>query len=99
MNPLHDHIQAITRRHFFASTGFGLGGAAFPTHVKLKLPPGKSVDTLILNGAECEPYLTTDHRVMLEQTSTAPPTYRVGLLFSFKGVKRVEVSEERLRPT
>jgi len=45
----------------------GLGGAAFPTHVKLKLPEGRSVDTLIINGAECEPYLTTDHRVMLEQ--------------------------------
>jgi Na+-translocating ferredoxin:NAD+ oxidoreductase subunit C len=45
----------------------GLGGAAFPTHVKLKIPAGKSIDTLILNGAECEPYLTTDHRVMLEQ--------------------------------
>jgi electron transport complex protein RnfC len=45
----------------------GLGGAAFPTHVKLKIPEGKSVDTLILNGIECEPYLTTDHRVMLEQ--------------------------------
>ncbi len=45
----------------------GLGGAAFPTHFKLRVPPGKSVDTLIVNGAECEPYLTTDHRVMLEQ--------------------------------
>jgi electron transport complex protein RnfC len=45
----------------------GLGGAAFPTHVKLKLPEGKTVDTLIINGIECEPYLTTDHRVMLEQ--------------------------------
>ena len=45
----------------------GLGGAAFPTHVKLKIPEGKTVDTLIVNGAECEPYLTTDHRVMLEQ--------------------------------
>jgi electron transport complex protein RnfC len=45
----------------------GLGGAAFPTHVKLALPEGRSVDTLIINGAECEPYLTTDHRVMLEQ--------------------------------
>ncbi len=45
----------------------GLGGAAFPTHVKLKVPPDAHVDTLILNGAECEPYLTTDHRVMLEQ--------------------------------
>jgi len=44
----------------------GLGGAAFPTHVKLKPPEGKIVETLLLNGAECEPYLTTDHRVMLE---------------------------------
>lgn len=46
----------------------GLGGAAFPTHVKLKPPEGKRLDTLIINGVECEPYLTTDHRVMLEQT-------------------------------
>jgi electron transport complex protein RnfC len=45
----------------------GLGGAAFPTHVKLAVPEDASVDTLIVNGAECEPYLTTDHRVMLEQ--------------------------------
>ena len=45
----------------------GLGGAAFPTHVKLKIPDGKKCETLILNGIECEPYLTTDHRVMLEQ--------------------------------
>jgi len=45
----------------------GLGGAAFPTHAKLKPPKGKFVDTLLINGAECEPYLTTDHRVMLEQ--------------------------------
>ncbi|MDH3374608.1 MAG: electron transport complex subunit RsxC [Gammaproteobacteria bacterium] len=47
----------------------GLGGAAFPTHVKLKPPEGKMVETLIVNGIECEPYLTTDHRVMLEQTA------------------------------
>jgi electron transport complex protein RnfC len=45
----------------------GLGGAAFPTHVKLKPPEGKKVDTVVVNGCECEPYLTTDHRVMLEQ--------------------------------
>ncbi|MDD2482359.1 MAG: electron transport complex subunit RsxC [Lutispora sp.] len=44
----------------------GMGGATFPTHVKLALPPGKKVDTVILNGAECEPYLTSDHRLMLE---------------------------------
>jgi len=46
----------------------GMGGASFPTHVKLAPPPGKSVDTLILNGAECEPYLTADHRLMNERT-------------------------------
>jgi electron transport complex protein RnfC len=44
----------------------GLGGAGFPTHAKLEIPDGKYVDTLVINGAECEPYLTTDHRVMLE---------------------------------
>jgi electron transport complex protein RnfC len=47
----------------------GLGGAAFPTHVKLKVPADKRCDTLILNGIECEPFLTTDHRVMLEQAA------------------------------
>ena len=45
----------------------GLGGAAFPTHVKIKPPPEHKVDTLIANGCECEPYLTCDHRIMLEQ--------------------------------
>ncbi len=45
----------------------GLGGATFPTHVKLSIPDGKKVDTLIINGVECEPYLTADHRLMLEK--------------------------------
>ena len=45
----------------------GMGGAGFPAHVKLSPPEGKVIDTLILNGAECEPYLTADHRLMLEQ--------------------------------
>ena len=44
----------------------GMGGATFPTHVKISPPPGKNIDTIILNGAECEPYLTADHRLMLE---------------------------------
>lgn len=44
----------------------GLGGAAFPTHVKLKVPEGKKIDTVVVNGCECEPYLTSDHRVMVE---------------------------------
>ena len=44
----------------------GMGGAAFPTHAKLSPPPERWMDTLIVNGAECEPYLTADHRLMLE---------------------------------
>lgn len=44
----------------------GLGGAAFPTHVKLSVPDGKKARFLIINGVECEPYLTSDHRAMLE---------------------------------
>lgn len=44
----------------------GLGGAGFPTHAKLAVPDGCPVDTVLVNGAECEPYLTADHRVMLE---------------------------------
>lgn len=47
----------------------GLGGAAFPTQVKLKIPPGRKCDILIINGAECEPYLTSDHRLMIEKGS------------------------------
>jgi electron transport complex protein RnfC len=46
----------------------GLGGAAFPAHVKYMIPEGKQVDTLVINGVECEPYLTSDHRIMLERT-------------------------------
>lgn len=46
----------------------GMGGAGFPLHVKLSPPPEKVIDTFIINGAECEPYLTTDHRLMLEGT-------------------------------
>lgn len=46
----------------------GLGGATFPTQVKLMPPPGKVATTLVINGVECEPYLTSDHRVMLEKS-------------------------------
>ena len=45
----------------------GLGGATFPAHVKLSVPPGKTAEVLIINAVECEPYLTSDHRIMLEK--------------------------------
>ncbi len=46
----------------------GMGGAAFPTHVKLTIPEGKKIETLIVNGAECEPFLTCDHMLMTKKT-------------------------------
>jgi len=46
----------------------GMGGAGFPTQVKLSFPPEKNVDTIIVNAAECEPYITADHRLLLEGT-------------------------------
>jgi electron transport complex protein RnfC len=45
----------------------GLGGATFPSHVKLMVPEGKKAEVLIINGVECEPYLTSDHRLMMEK--------------------------------
>lgn len=45
----------------------GLGGATFPSHVKMTVPAGKRCDVLIINGVECEPFLTSDHRLMLER--------------------------------
>ncbi|WMN11004.1 electron transport complex subunit RsxC [Marivirga salinae] len=70
----------------------GLGGAAFPTHAKLKIPEGKYCDTLIINGIECEPYLTTDHRVMLEQ----PSDIFLGIKYLMKatGAKRTIIGIE-----
>ncbi|MGI6138418.1 MAG: electron transport complex subunit RsxC [Candidatus Hydrogenedentales bacterium] len=47
----------------------GLGGAAFPTHVKMKVPAGRKIEAVVVNGCECEPYLTTDYRVMMEQAN------------------------------
>lgn len=51
----------------FESGIVGMGGATFPSHIKLNVPSGKKCDVLIINGVECEPYLTSDHRLMLEK--------------------------------
>lgn len=45
----------------------GLGGATFPTHIKLSPPPGKTAEVLLINAVECEPYLTSDHQIMMEK--------------------------------
>lgn len=61
----------------------GLGGACFPTHVKLMPPPGTKADCLIINAVECEPYLTADHRLMLEKADEI----LVGVSLLMKGAK------------
>jgi electron transport complex protein RnfC len=57
----------------------GMGGATFPAHVKFSPPPDKPIDTLILNGSECEPYLTSDHRVMLEMAEKIIDGMHIGM--------------------
>ncbi len=59
---LDDFIRAVQMAGIV-----GMGGAAFPAHVKLSVPEGTTIRQLLVNGAECEPYLTTDHRLMLER--------------------------------
>jgi electron transport complex protein RnfC len=61
----------------------GMGGAAFPTHVKLATPPDKEVQSIVINGAECEPYLTSDHRVMVEESERVIEGLKI-LLHVFK---------------
>jgi len=70
----------------------GLGGAAFPSHVKLTIPEGKAVDTLIVNGCECEPYLSCDHRTMLEY----PEELMRGIRYAMRatGVSRAIIGVE-----
>jgi len=74
----------------------GLGGAAFPTHVKLTPPKDATVDVVLINGAECEPYLTTDHRSMVE----FPERVQLGIRVMLKalGVSRAVIGVEKNKP-
>jgi len=74
----------------------GLGGAAFPTHVKLRRNPDKPIDTLLVNGCECEPYLTADYRLMLE----APKPILAGALLAGRaiGARRILLGVEDNKP-
>lgn len=74
----------------------GMGGATFPTHVKLCPPPGKVAECVIVNAVECEPYLTADHRLMLEH----PDEILVGLQLVMKAVnvKKGYIGIERNKP-
>lgn len=87
-----DDIPAIVRDAGIV----GMGGAAFPTHVKLSPPAGKTIDTIVVNGSECEPYLTSDQSVMHKH----PDEVLLGLaivMYRF-GVKRGLVGIELNKP-
>jgi electron transport complex protein RnfC len=74
----------------------GLGGAAFPTHVKLVPPKDVAIDTVLVNGCECEPYLTTDHRTMVEY----PERVHLGVRIMMRclGVSRAVIGIEKNKP-
>jgi len=74
----------------------GMGGATFPAHVKLSPPGEKPIDTLILNGVECEPYLTSDHRVMLEETEKV--LEGAAILQRLLGAERICIGIEANKP-
>ncbi len=74
----------------------GLGGAAFPSHVKLSPPKDKKVDTLIINAVECEPYLTADYRVMLEETEKV--ILGTNIFLKALGIDRAVIAVESNKP-
>ncbi len=74
----------------------GIGGAGFPSHVKLSPPPNNPIDTLILNGAECEPYITADHRQMLERSADIVEGAKI--ILKILGIKNCYIGIENNKP-
>ena len=74
----------------------GLGGAGFPAHVKLSPPTGKKIDTLIINGAECEPYITSDYREILENSWNV--MNGIYIVMELLGVEKVWIGIEDNKP-
>jgi electron transport complex protein RnfC len=74
----------------------GMGGATFPSHVKLMLPEGKKAEYLLINGVECEPYLTSDHRMMLEKGDEV--LIGVKILMKGLGVDKAIIGIENNKP-
>ncbi|HEU0077454.1 MAG TPA: electron transport complex subunit RsxC [Longimicrobiaceae bacterium] len=88
----HDEVIAAVQH----AGVVGLGGAAFPAHVKLAPPPGTTIETLLVNGAECEPYLTTDHRTMVEFPERV--WFGVRIMMRALGAPRTVVGVETNKP-
>jgi len=87
-----DEIKAIIKEAGIV----GMGGATFPTHVKLSPPKEKTIDTLIINAAECEPFLTADHRMMLEYSERILTGIKI--VMKILGVQKVFIGIEDNKP-
>jgi electron transport complex protein RnfC len=93
----HMELDIQTMRDRIREAGLaGLGGATFPTHVKLSPPPDKKIDVAMLNGVECEPYLTADHRLMLEEPEEIIQGFRI--IMKILGVQRGIIGIESNKP-
>jgi Na+-translocating ferredoxin:NAD+ oxidoreductase subunit C len=93
----YDSLSAVELLALVKDMGVvGTGGATFPTHVKLSVPKGKSVDALVINGVECEPYLTADHRLMLEHTRQI--LRGIMIVSRMTSPKRIIIGVERNKP-
>jgi electron transport complex protein RnfC len=96
-NPDYAKLSAEELKERIKAAGIvGLGGAAFPTSVKLSPPKEKPIDTVIINGAECEPYLTADYRLMLEKPTEI--TEGLKILMKTLGVSKGFVGIEDNKP-
>ncbi|MEX0980539.1 MAG: electron transport complex subunit RsxC [Bacteroidales bacterium] len=98
-NELLDNIEASAeeiRNKILAAGVVGLGGATFPSHVKLMTPKGKKAEYVIINGVECEPYLTADHALMMERSRELVVGIRI--LMKGLGVEKAIVGIENNKP-
>jgi electron transport complex protein RnfC len=92
--------QALTTEDFIAQVQqagiVGMGGAAFPSHVKYAIPEGQQIDELLVNGAECEPYLTNDHRLMVERPEAV--LHGTEIVRRKLGAKHATIGVEKNKP-
>ena len=96
-NPDYMKLSPAEMKEKIRSAGIvGMGGAAFPTVVKLSPPKEKPIDTVVLNGAECEPYLTGDYRLMVEKSGEVIEGLKI--LMNVLGVSRAFVGIEDNKP-
>jgi len=95
-----DDVQNLDAEQFINAVQMagivGMGGAAFPSHVKYSIPDGQQINDLLINGAECEPYLTNDHRLMVERPETVLRGCEI--LRKKLGASRVVIGVEKNKP-